>query len=295
MKSRQITLRSLQNTSLTNVNETISDYRCPLCAEPLTVNDHTARCDNNHSFDRAKEGYFNLLPVHKKNSKLPGDNPDMVMARRRFLSSGFYQPLRNMIIEQIKQHTVAHDISLSYLIDIGCGEGYYTDGLQQAFELNHCHGIDIAKKAVKVAAKKFPAIHFAVASNADLPFSDHTFDIAVKIFAPAPADEVKRVLSPGGLLFSINPAEDHLIELKSAIYRTPKRHEQEVSPEGFSPIAMTRKTWTVELTQTDLQDLIQMTPFAWKISDEAQQALDKGFKDGVFSMTLDFWIGVWKR
>ena len=50
-------------------------------------------CSNRHSFDRARQGYYNLLPVQHKNSRDPGDNQAMVEARRRFLDGGHYAPL----------------------------------------------------------------------------------------------------------------------------------------------------------------------------------------------------------
>ncbi|MCI2284110.1 hypothetical protein L3081_12860 [Colwellia sp. MSW7] len=71
----------------------LENYLCPLCQQALILNDNTYRCINNHSFDRAKQGYVNLLPVQFKHSKAPGDNKDMVNARRAFLDKGFYQPL----------------------------------------------------------------------------------------------------------------------------------------------------------------------------------------------------------
>ncbi len=48
------------------------------------------RCAENHQFDCAKEGYVNLLPVQHKRSKDPGDNAEMMQARRQFLDAGHY-------------------------------------------------------------------------------------------------------------------------------------------------------------------------------------------------------------
>ena len=71
----------------------IAQYRCPLCQQALLLNEKSYRCENNHSFDQAKQGYVNLLPVQFKHSKEPGDNKAMVQARRAFLDKGYYQPL----------------------------------------------------------------------------------------------------------------------------------------------------------------------------------------------------------
>jgi len=66
-------------------------YLCPLCSAPLTLTDRTWGCPQQHKFDMAKEGYVNLLPVQKKNSKDPGDNKQMMFARREFLNEGYYR------------------------------------------------------------------------------------------------------------------------------------------------------------------------------------------------------------
>ena len=61
---------------------------CPLCSAPLSAVDNGAACPANHRFDRARQGYLNLLPVQHKNSRDPGDNQAMVEARRHFLDAG---------------------------------------------------------------------------------------------------------------------------------------------------------------------------------------------------------------
>ena len=89
-------------------------YVCPKCKEKLVLNDRTYKCSNNHSYDKAKEGYVNLL---LKNSKNHGDNKDMVLARRHFLEHDYYKVMANELIKFIE--ALPHDT----LIDLGCGEG----------------------------------------------------------------------------------------------------------------------------------------------------------------------------
>ena len=36
---------------------------CPLCSAPLSAVDNGVACPANHRFDRARQGYLNLLPV----------------------------------------------------------------------------------------------------------------------------------------------------------------------------------------------------------------------------------------
>ena len=87
---------------MTNPSKPDANYRCPICLTSLLLLNKTYRCENNHCFDQAKEGYVNLLPVQHKHSKAPGDNADMVNARRAFLDKGFYQPLIDKLLSLLK-------------------------------------------------------------------------------------------------------------------------------------------------------------------------------------------------
>ena len=70
-------------------NEPFAPWQCPLCGEKLT-GDSTLKCTKGHCFDRAKEGYWHLLPVQSMRTKAPGDSKEMVAARRAFLNGGYY-------------------------------------------------------------------------------------------------------------------------------------------------------------------------------------------------------------
>ena len=72
----------------------MSLFICPICGEKLVRLEKSYICPAGHTYDTASEGYVHLLPANKKNSKLPGDDKNMVRARSRFLSGGYYEPLR---------------------------------------------------------------------------------------------------------------------------------------------------------------------------------------------------------
>ena len=59
-------------------------------------------CENNHSFDKAKQGYTHLLPVNKMHSKIPGDNALMVSSRRDFLNKGYYNIFAEALTKIVK-------------------------------------------------------------------------------------------------------------------------------------------------------------------------------------------------
>ncbi|MER2103811.1 MAG: putative RNA methyltransferase, partial [Pseudomonas atacamensis] len=39
---------------------------CPICSEPLNAVDNGVVCPAGHRFDRARQGYLNLLPLQHK-------------------------------------------------------------------------------------------------------------------------------------------------------------------------------------------------------------------------------------
>ena len=66
---------------------------CPLCQAEFRQQERTLRCENNHAFDLAREGYVYLLPSGGKRPKFLGDSKEMLRARRAFFDAGFYAPL----------------------------------------------------------------------------------------------------------------------------------------------------------------------------------------------------------
>ena len=45
-------------------------WQCPLCGGPLT-GEQDLKCPSGHCFDRAREGYWHLLPVQSMRTKAP--------------------------------------------------------------------------------------------------------------------------------------------------------------------------------------------------------------------------------
>ena len=144
-------------------------FSCPLCHQPLSREKNSYICPQRHQFDMAKEGYVNLLPVQHKRSRDPGDSAEMMQARRAFLDAGHYQPLRDAIVAQLRERL---DDKATAVLDIGCGEGYYTHAFADALPEITTFGLDVSKVAIKAAAKRYPQVTFCVASSHRLPFSD---------------------------------------------------------------------------------------------------------------------------
>ena len=154
-------------------NEPFAPWQCPLCGEKLT-GDSTLKCTKGHCFDRAKEGYWHLLPVQSMRTKAPGDSKEMVAARRAFLNAGYYGIFGKAVGELCAEYgQPASPEAALHLLDAGCGEGWYDRCIAQQFAAAEkplqLAGFDIAKPAVRLAAKALPAAQYTVASSFSQP------------------------------------------------------------------------------------------------------------------------------
>ena len=242
---------------------------CPICGGELHRKERGYCCDKNHSFDMARQGYVNLLPVQQKRSLHPGDTREQVLGRRAFLESGCYAPISNTLNETARELGATGPI-----LDVGCGEGYYSARLAEALGAD-LTGLDISKEAVRCAAAKYKGPQWLCGTAAHLPVADHSAGIVTSLFALTMAEEFKRVLRPDGLFFQVLAAEDHLLGLKSIIYPELKFKEKNTIPEvpGFELVKTVpiRFTFTVEGEQ--VQNLLSMTPHVYRISKDGAARL----------------------
>ncbi|WP_130870158.1 putative RNA methyltransferase [Intestinimonas massiliensis (ex Afouda et al. 2020)] len=266
---------------------------CPICGGKLSREEGRYICPGGHSYDRAREGYVHLLPANRKHAREPGDDKGMTAARNRFLSKDYYAPLRETLctlaLERVgREGTV---------LDSGCGEGYYTQGVWQALtgagKAVRLAGIDLSKPSVRLAARRLPEGEFAVASAYHLPVGAETIDLLLNCFSPLALEEFRRVLRPGGAFLYVVPGADHLWELKQVLYDTPYRNKEEDIPyEGFSYERVVPVKYKMAVAGEDLKDLFQMTPYYWKTPKEGAARL--AALDGL-EITADFRIHVFRR
>lgn len=263
------------------------NYICPICQTNLSTTDTGLVCSNNHSFDRAKEGYFHLLPVQFKKSKMPGDSQEMVIARREFLATGHYSFLQQAIVTKLLNFE-----KQSCVLDLGCGEGFYTGEIANALNNSTVYGLDISKSAIKYAAKRYEKCNFSVASCVNSPFNDDVADIIVSVFAPVFSDEMQRLLKADGDLLIVSPGPNHLTELKNIIYSDVRAHKATELDEPWQLVSHQNITQQANIKLADLKNLVLMTPFAWKFRPEHWQALEQTEHHVI---TLDFYLSHFKK
>ncbi len=242
---------------------------CPLCGTELNQAEGCVVCPRRHSFDIARQGYLNLLTVQQKHSLSPGDTREQVLSRRAFLEAGYYAPILDALIFAARKYGAAGEI-----LDVGCGEGYYSAGLSAALGLP-LTGLDISKEAVRCAAAKYKNAQWLCATAAHIPVADRSAGLLTSLFALTLPEEFHRVLVPDGLFFQVLAAEDHLTGLKSIIYDQLHHKPKDTIPTlpGFERLDSIpiRFPFTVEGAQ--IQNLFSMTPHVFRIGKEGARRL----------------------
>ncbi len=260
--------------------------RCPICRAPLETSSQGVFCSAGHSFDRARQGYLNLLPSHKKRSASPGDSPEMVQARNRFLNTGLYQAPAQALIQQASTYlsstlsSTLCNTSNPVIVDAGCGEGYYTAGLKQALPESQVVGFDISRPAVQSCCRRDKSIQWLVASVADIPLPDNSADLIVSVFSRIDWAEFTRLLKPGGHVLVLGPGPEHLLELREAIYEDVRPYPEDkllsLLPETVSLVNKLPVNDRLEVNSSQtLMDLLAMTPHYWHIKPAQRSSLEQ--------------------
>jgi len=242
-------------------------FICPVCSAPLTEGERGCTCPSRHSFDKSREGYYNLL---LSTGGTHGDNREMIAARRDFLNTGAYLPLAERIAQLAREHVCSGGV----LLDIGCGEGYYTSRIMDALGADAAViGFDISKDAVRLAAKRCKGATLAVASAYRMPIQDGAIDAATNLFSPLATEEISRVLRHGGRFIMAIPDENHLFGLKRALYRTPYKNEVKDSAlDGFRLLSEEHISYKLTLDSREkIKSLFMMTPYAYRTPKEDRE------------------------
>lgn len=240
-------------------------FACPICQENLTLLETNFKCCNRHSFDLAKFGYVNLAPQIKQSANYDKEN---FQNRQQILEAGFYQAILDAVSDLL-----ASSKTTTTILDIGCGEGFYSRKLQESHSEKTFYAFDISKDSVQIAAKSEPnwAVNWFVGDLARLPIKDASMDILLDIFSPANYGEFRRVLSKDGILIKVIPTENHLKEIRQRVQDqlTNKEYSNQDIKEHFQEHFTILSSQTASLTKTitaeQLQALLSMTPLLFHV------------------------------
>lgn len=240
-------------------------FACPICQENLTLLETNFKCCNRHSFDLAKFGYVNLASQIKQSANY---NKENFQNRQQILEAGFYQAILDAVSDLL-----ASSKTTTTILDIGCGEGFYSRKLQESHSEKTFYAFDISKDSVQIAAKSEPnwAVNWFVGDLARLPIKDANMDILLDIFSPANYGEFRRVLSKDGILIKVIPTENHLKEIRQRVQDqlTNKEYSNQDIKEHFQEHFTILSSQTASLTKTitaeQLQALLSMTPLLFHV------------------------------
>ena len=259
------------------LDDVIGWLRCPACGAALARAGGTLRCPNGHAFDIARQGYVSLLasglaPV--------GDTAAMVQARAAFLAAGHYAPLADAVAAAVGAAPVAPGAHVApaapaaenppgCVADVSAGPGYYLAAVLDRLPGRAGLALDASKFAARRAARAHDRIGAIVADvRGRLPVADRAAAVALSVFAPRPAAELRRVLHPAGRLLVVTPDSDHLGELAGPLGLLsvdPRKDERLTARLGpyFDLAGQHQHRFRLALDHRDVAAAVAMGPSAW--------------------------------
>lgn len=273
------------------LNKNMEILKCPICKGDMKVNDKCSLlCYNNHCFDISKKGYINLL--NNSNDKIYDKN--LFESRNKIYKSNLYDRLIKEIVTAINNHSIKKN--KNYILDTGCGEGYYLNQLSKEQSFSNRYefvGIDISKEGISIATREGNDIIWCISDLSKLPFQDGKFDIILNILSPANYKEFIRILNNDGIVIKVIPELDYLKEIRYEIQSKIKNNNYsnkyviEVFEEHLDILFQKRVNYKCDIDNSNLKDLIKMTPLTSSLSEEQ---VDKLIKSDISTITIDLRI-----
>jgi 23S rRNA (guanine745-N1)-methyltransferase len=275
---------------------------CPVCRQGLrfTGGARTLECGAGHSFDAARQGYFNFLVG--KGTVFEADSADMVAARFDFLSAGHYQPLADAVAGLAAPALREAPAGRPLVLDAGTGTGHYLRAvLDRAGDSGPAAaiGLDISKFALRRAARLNPeALNVVGDVWQPLPVAENAVDVVTVVFAPRNAPEFARVLRPGGRLVVVTPRPGHLAEVAGPagmLGIEPAKDERLAASLGqhFAAVAATDLDLALSLGPRDVANLAYMGPAGHHLDRAALAALEAALPERT-SVSARFRISVFQ-
>jgi len=83
-------------------------------------------------------------------------------------------------------------------LDVGCGDGYFTDQLARMATVDRMAGVDVSRTAIERARSSYGHVPFATFDGGKLPFADNSFDFVTLI------EVIEHLLDPEALVREIH-------------------------------------------------------------------------------------------
>lgn len=277
-------------------------FKCPLCHRDFQVTEAGSfLCRSSHCFDISKKGYVNFSPS-KQDAHY---SRELFENRRQLFHGNFYGPVLSILREEILSYKNTVSASCLRLLDVGCGEGYYSNALSWDPSLScflRVFGVDLSKDAIQLAASSSYSgsgptdqqascqACFLIGDLANLPFQDHSIDVLLDILTPANYGEFKRVLKKDGILIKIIPGSGYLAEIRTLLsgqlvnqtYSNQKVRDH--LEKHLSISTHKRLRYTRPVAREQAPSFFSMTPLTFDLDQKALKT------EALKEITIDFEI-----
>jgi 23S rRNA (guanine745-N1)-methyltransferase len=240
--------------------EVVSSLRCPVCRAALSAGVGNLRCASGHAFDVSRHGYVSFLAGRP--TRVVGDDAEMVAARARFLACGHFDALAGEIA------ALARGAPPGLVVEVGAGTAHYLARTLDALPDRAGLAIDVSRYSARRAARAHPRAAAIVAdARGALPLAEACAGLVLDVFAPRNGPELRRILRDDGALLVAAPAQDHLVELRSALGlldvdpQKERRVRDALSP-WLDRASSRPLSWRMALTRADALALASMGPSA---------------------------------
>ena len=238
--------------------------KCPICNEDLVLSKMSLYCTNKHCFDVSNSGYVNLTLNNRKQTY----NKDSYLNRRAVFNTGYYSHILQEVI-----NTLASINTVKTILDVGCGEGYYSREIYKKLR-KEIIAFDISKDSIQMASKidLSDSIKWFVGDLTQLPIKDNCIDCILDIFSPANYSEFRRVLVEAGYIIKVIRGNMHMVELRNIVseYLRNQEYSNEriisLFKENCSFIYQKNVSASYEITNDKLQVFTKMTPLLFNMS-----------------------------
>ena len=191
--------------------------------------------------------------------------------RREVLEKGYYSHILNEVVQLIKSFS-----SIDTILDIGCGEGYYSKQIKEVSGDKEIIAFDISKDAVQLAAKSdfSNSIKWFVGNLAEMPIKDKRIDCILDIFTPANYSEFNRVLKEGGYVIKVIPGNAHLKELRETAKEQLKSNQYsnaavvDYFQKKYSVVYHKKVSATYTMTSEEIKTFADMTPLLFCVNKD---------------------------
>lgn len=256
--------------AIANIKKNQEAYACPICGTRMKMT-KSGRfiCKKEHTFDVSKKGYINLINESKKTNY----DKELFASRKEILNQGFYEPIADEIKKIVVEFGESQKLERMNLLDVGCGEGYYSFHLSKLDNLN-IFAFDISKEAIALATDYSGEINWSIADLANLPFKERSMDILLDVLTPANYKEFKRVLKNQGILIKVIPGDDYLKEVRELVSDQLKsksysnRDTVDYTQEHLRILGKRKICYQMPVTRHQVEDFVRMTPMTSQVEIE---------------------------